>query len=109
MPATTDNNTVPDSRPPAWFINQPGMASTSALAMRASSSVFRGRALNGTEANKVYSKTGAIRPNPGRTKFASLKVASVVVPGLWAGAVISQTAADLMEKHDIFRPAEDDD
>ena len=87
------------------------MASTSALAMRASVSVFRGRVnpMNGSEANKVYMESGAIRPSPGRTRYAVLKVASVVIPGLWIGALLSKTGADLMEKHDIFRPAEDDD
>ena len=85
------------------------MASTSALVMRGSSSVFRGRALNGTEANKVYSKTGAINPSPGRTRFATLKVASIFIPGLWMGAMLSKTAADFMERHDIFTPVDDDD
>jgi len=86
----------------------------SALAMRSRSSVFRQPKVRHAvssefqEAWKVYTKTGAVMPHPELTRFPILKILSALVPGLYAGALISKRAAEFMDAHEIFIPAEDD-
>ena len=86
----------------------------SALAMRSRSSVFRQPKVRHAitsefqEAWKVYTETGAIKPHPELTRFPLLKVFSALVPGLYAGAVVSKSAAEYLDTHEIFVPSDDD-
>jgi len=89
------------------------MASINNLVIRNAASVWRGKGLNlqnqGTsEAGKVFSNTGAILSEPVKTQFAKMKITTVTIAGLYAGAISAKKLAEFMEENDIFIPNEDD-
>ncbi|XP_046894058.1 essential MCU regulator, mitochondrial-like [Hypomesus transpacificus] len=57
----------------------------------------------------VCTETGGIQPKPKKTSFGLLRIATVVVPFLYVGTLISKNFAALLEEHDIFVPEDDDD
>ncbi|XP_051898989.1 single-pass membrane protein with aspartate-rich tail 1b [Pristis pectinata] len=59
--------------------------------------------------NMLVTKSGAILPKPEKTSFGLVKVFIVVIPFLYMGTLISKSFASLLEEHDIFVPADDDD
>ncbi|XP_062919424.1 single-pass membrane protein with aspartate-rich tail 1b [Mobula hypostoma] len=59
--------------------------------------------------NMLVTKSGAILPKPEKISFGLLKVFIVVIPFLYMGTLISKNFASLLEEHDIFVPADDDD
>ncbi|XP_072889579.1 essential MCU regulator, mitochondrial [Hemitrygon akajei] len=59
--------------------------------------------------NMLVSKSGAILPKPEKISFGLLKIFVVVIPFLYMGTLISKNFASLLEEHDIFVPADDDD
>ncbi|KAG7204235.1 hypothetical protein KM043_002063 [Ampulex compressa] len=64
---------------------------------------------------KVYYRSstttpsGAILPEPQRTRFGFLGVISGVVVGLLIGATLSKMMANFLEEKELFVPSDDDD
>jgi len=57
----------------------------------------------------VTTRTGAVMPEPYRSRMGMLTVFGVVIPGLMIGGWISQNIARILEENDLFVPSDDDD
>ncbi|XP_069764339.1 essential MCU regulator, mitochondrial [Narcine bancroftii] len=69
----------------------------------------RGRRQLDSVRHVLVTKSGTILPRPIKTSFGLVKVFIVVIPFLYMGTLISKSFASLLEEHDIFVPADDDD
>ena len=59
--------------------------------------------------SKTTTESGAVLPEPPKTKYGIGKVMMTVLSGLYLGATISKTGAAFLEENDIFVPDDEDD
>lgn len=58
---------------------------------------------------RTTTPSGAILPEPKRTRFGFLGVICSVVAGLVIGATLSKMMANFLEEKELFIPSDDDD
>ena len=58
---------------------------------------------------RTTTPSGAILPEPKRTRFGFLGVVCSVVAGLVIGATLSKMMANFLEEKELFVPSDDDD
>ncbi|XP_076637896.1 essential MCU regulator [Colletes latitarsis] len=58
---------------------------------------------------RTTTPSGAILPEPKRTRFGFLGVICSIVTGLVIGATLSKIMANFLEEKELFVPSDDDD
>lgn len=59
--------------------------------------------------SRTTTPSGAIQPEPKRTRFGFLGVICSVMTGLVIGATLSKMMANYLEEKELFVPSDDDD